>query len=61
MFLINRLAIIGTLGAVGHSLAMLESHPEIKRLFGIDQDPSALKIAEQRLLPLQSESNPSRI
>lgn len=39
----------GTLGAAGHSLAMLEGHPEIQQLFGFDQDPSALQLAEDRL------------
>lgn len=41
----------GTLGAGGHSLAFLEAHPEIKQLIGIDQDPTAMDIAKQRLQP----------
>lgn len=41
----------GTLGAGGHSEAILLNHPEIERLTGIDQDPSALEIAKNRLLP----------
>lgn len=41
----------GTLGAGGHSAAILQKHPEIERLTGIDQDPSALEIAKNRLLP----------
>lgn len=39
----------GTVGAGGHSIALLEHHPEMKTLIGIDQDPDALKIAEERL------------
>ncbi len=50
-----RLFIDGTLGAGGHSQAMLEAHPEIERLFGIDQDPTALEIARQRLLQWESK------
>ncbi len=41
----------GTLGAGGHAYALLESHPEITKFIGIDQDESALSIARQRLLP----------
>ena len=41
----------GTLGAGGHSEALLNAHPEIKTLIGIDQDPAALKIAKKRLEP----------
>lgn len=44
-----------TLGAGGHSEAILSSHPEIEKLIGIDQDPSALKIAGQRLAPWKSK------
>jgi 16S rRNA (cytosine1402-N4)-methyltransferase len=39
----------GTLGAGGHAEAVLKKHPEIQQLIGIDQDPSALKIATERL------------
>lgn len=39
----------GTLGAAGHSRAILEAHPEIEKLIGFDQDPSALAIAKERL------------
>lgn len=39
----------GTVGGGGHSRALLEYHPEIKTLVGIDQDPDALKMAEERL------------
>ncbi len=39
----------GTLGAGGHSLALLQEHPEIEELIGIDQDTNALAIAKERL------------
>ncbi len=39
----------GTLGAGGHAEAMLEAHPEIELLLGIDQDPLAREIAGARL------------
>lgn len=39
----------GTLGAGGHSEALLKFHPEIERFIGIDQDPEALSIAAERL------------
>lgn len=45
----------GTLGAGGHSLAMLESHGEIKRLMGIDQDAQAREIARERLKPFEEK------
>lgn len=38
-----------TLGAGGHSEALLQAHPEIERLIGIDQDPVARQIAQARL------------
>src|SRR5690348_12915941 len=41
----------GTVGAGGHAHAILQSHPEIKRLVGLDQDPLALSIATERLAP----------
>lgn len=40
-----------TLGAGGHSQAILKDHPEIQLLIGIDQDPVAREIAEKRLAP----------
>lgn len=40
-----------TLGAGGHSALILEKHPEIERLIGLDQDLNALQIAKMRLLP----------
>ena len=40
----------GTLGAGGHSRAILEAHPEIETLIGCDRDPMALAIAREELL-----------
>ncbi len=45
----------GTLGAGGHAEALLAAHPEIECYLGIDQDPSALEIARERLLPWQEK------
>lgn len=39
----------GTLGFGGHAQALLHAHPELKLLFGIDQDFSALILAKERL------------
>lgn len=39
----------GTLGAGGHAEALIKAHPELKQVIGIDQDPVALAIAEERL------------
>lgn len=44
-----RIFVDATLGAGGHSAALLETHPEIDLLIGIDQDPQALEIARKRL------------
>lgn len=49
------LMIDGTLGAGGHAEALLEDHPEITHYLGIDQDPHALKIAQERLHPWASK------
>lgn len=38
-----------TLGAGGHSEAILKHHPEIEHLTGFDQDEEALEIARKRL------------
>jgi 16S rRNA (cytosine1402-N4)-methyltransferase len=46
----------GTLGAGGHSAALLEAHSEIQTLIGIDQDPSALEIARNRLSPWKDKT-----
>lgn len=40
----------GTLGAGGHSRAILEAHPEIEMLIGCDRDPSAIMLAKGNLL-----------
>lgn len=40
-----------TLGAGGHSEAILKAHPEIELLIGIDQDPDAIEISRKRLEP----------
>lgn len=45
----------GTLGAGGHAEYILNNHPEITHFIGFDQDPSALKIAEERLKPWKSK------
>ncbi len=44
-----------TLGACGHSLAVLSEHPEIELLIGIDQDREALAIAQERLKGVHAE------
>lgn len=41
----------GTVGAAGHSSALLQEHPEIAQLIGIDKDPLALSLAKERLTP----------
>ncbi len=40
-----------TLGAGGHALRILQEHPEIELFIGLDQDPEALVIAAETLLP----------
>lgn len=45
----------GTLGAGGHSEAILNSHPEIERFIAIDQDPQAIEIAKKRLEKWQNK------
>jgi len=45
----------GTLGAGGHSFAILSAHPEIQHFFGIDRDPQAIEIARQRLEPFKEK------
>jgi len=41
----------GTVGAGGHTRAILEAHPEIERYIGCDNDPEALEIARDILAP----------
>ncbi|PNT65832.1 hypothetical protein BRADI_3g03340v3 [Brachypodium distachyon] len=38
-----------TLGAAGHSLAMMEAHPEMELHIGMDVDPSALEIGQRHV------------
>lgn len=42
----------GTCGVGGHSRAIAKSHPELKRLVGIDRDPNALSEAQKNLSDL---------
>lgn len=46
----------GTLGAGGHSEAILKKHPEIEKLIGLDQDPAALSLAKERLEPWKNKT-----
>lgn len=50
-----RVFVDGTLGAGGHSKAILTAHPEIERLIGIDQDPEAMAIAQANLRDWQAK------
>lgn len=43
-----RIVVDGTLGMGGHASALLAAHPELT-LVGLDRDPQALRLAEQRL------------
>ncbi len=45
----------GTLGAGGHSAALIRKHPELHTLVGIDRDPTAHSIAEQTLQAASAE------
>lgn len=45
----------GTLGAGGHALEILKAHPEISCFIGIDQDESALEMAQKRLFPFKDK------
>lgn len=46
-----RIMVDATVGAGGHSHALLEAHPEIEKLIAFDQDPAALALARVRLEP----------
>ncbi len=39
----------GTVGAAGHTLAIVKEHPEIERVLAFDQDPIACEIARENL------------
>lgn len=45
----------GTLGAGGHSEAILKAHPEITHFIGFDQDPQALELSKVRLAPFKDK------
>lgn len=45
----------GTVGAGGHAHAILQAHPEITAFIGIDQDPVALEIAKNTLVPWKNK------
>ncbi|KAK4538400.1 hypothetical protein CDCA_CDCA17G4425 [Cyanidium caldarium] len=52
----------GTVGTGGHALALLQAHPELECLVGIDRDAAALHIARQRLQAhLQAGGRPSMV
>jgi len=45
----------GTLGMAGHSTAICNGHSELDCLLGIDQDPTALQLASDRLVDFQDK------
>ncbi|XVF10520.1 hypothetical protein REPUB_Repub07fG0190100 [Reevesia pubescens] len=48
-----------TLGAAAHASAIIQSHPELKLLIGMDADPDALHMARSRIQALsQSHTHP---
>lgn len=47
----------GTVGGAGHALAILEAHEEIKTFIGLDQDKTALNLANENLKPYMSKVN----
>ena len=52
----DRVYVDGTVGLGGHAEAILIKSSPSGRLVGLDQDPAALKIAAQRLLPFGSRA-----
>lgn len=44
-----------TLGLGGHAEALIKAHPEMRRYVGIDQDLTAIALAEKRLLPFKDK------
>ena len=44
-----RVFVDGTLGAGGHSAAIVAEHPELQTLIGVDMDPAAHEIAKRRV------------
>jgi 16S rRNA (cytosine1402-N4)-methyltransferase len=48
-----RIFVDATVGAGGHALALLRSHPEMQKFIGLDQDKEALQIAKERLDPFK--------
>lgn len=51
-----RFFIDGTIGAAGHTLAIIKEHPEIELILAFDQDPIACEIARKNLSEVISES-----
>ncbi|NGX41121.1 MAG: Ribosomal RNA small subunit methyltransferase H [Candidatus Anoxychlamydiales bacterium] len=47
----------GTLGGAGHARAILEAHPEIVTFIGLDQDKTALDLANENLKPWMGRVN----
>lgn len=54
-----RIFVDGTLGAGGHSAAVLTQHPNMQLLIGIDKDPVAHSIAQKRLEQAKSDTHSS--
>jgi 16S rRNA (cytosine1402-N4)-methyltransferase len=53
------LAVDATLGAGGHTEALLSAHPGLT-VIGIDRDPTALELASERLAPFGERFKPAR-
>ncbi|WP_307788965.1 16S rRNA (cytosine(1402)-N(4))-methyltransferase RsmH [Glycomyces salinus] len=52
-------AVDATLGAGGHTEALLTAHPELT-VIGVDRDPGALELASKRLAPFGDRFVPAR-